>query len=118
MMVFLSYHVWNAWVSRQILCAQLESHLPRKLCVQMLLPTSVFVSCLQDLKKQVVESGEDLAELEVSVSRLREQVTTQRATEAAAAEERGRRLEAARVAGLVPPVSGDKAGPLVQPSEA
>ena len=82
------------------------------------LPSSVYVSCLQDLKKQVVESGEDLAELEVSVSQLREEVSTQRAAKAAAAEERRRRLEAARVAGLVPPVSGDEAGPLVQPSEA
>lgn len=82
------------------------------------LSSSAYVSCLQDLKRQVVESGEDLAELEASVSRLREQVTTQQAAEAAAAEERRRRLEAARVAGLVPPVSGDEAGPLVQPSEA
>ena len=65
----------------------------------------------------MVESGEDLAELEVSVSQLREEVRTQRAAKAAAAEERRRRLEAARVAGLVPPVSGDEAGPLVQPSE-
>lgn len=66
----------------------------------------------------MVESGEDLVGLEASVSRLREQVATQRAAEEDAAEERRRRLEAARVAGLVPPVNSEAAGPLVQPSEA
>lgn len=76
------------------------------------------LSCLQDLKRQVVASGEDLMELEASVSRLREMVATQRAAETAAAEERQRRLEAAHVAGLVPPVNSEAAGPLVQPSEA
>lgn len=72
---------------------------------------------LQELKKQVVESGEDLVELEASVSRLREEVAAQRVAEEEAAEERRRRLEAARVAGLVPPADSEKAGPLVQPSE-
>ena len=75
------------------------------------------VDCSQELKKQVVESSDDLVELEASVSRLREEVATQRAAAEEAAEERRRRLEAARVAGLVPPVNSEEAGPLVQPSK-